>query len=145
MIAGIDPGLTGGVALGYYGGTTYNVFPMPVVGKSVDVLALADLLKGVARVYLEVPYISAKQAGGLTTGANYGRILAVCEIHQIPVTLVTPSVWTKKMLGKTEGDKSIAADWVRRNYPNVDLPSTKKSAEGCIDALLICEYGRLHK
>jgi hypothetical protein len=143
MIAGVDPGLTGGVAVWSHG--VYNVFPMPVVGKSVNAFALAELLEGVARVYLEVPYISAKQAGGLTTGANYGRILAVCEIHQIPVTLVTPSVWTKKMLGKTGGDKSIAADWVRRNYPNVDLPSTKKSAEGCIDALLICEYGRLHK
>jgi branched-subunit amino acid aminotransferase/4-amino-4-deoxychorismate lyase len=143
MIAGIDPGLTGGVAVCCR--SVYNVFPMPVVGKSVDVLALSDILKGLARVYLEVPYISAKQAGGLTTGANYGRILAVCEIEKIPVTLVTPSVWTKKMLGNTGGDKSIAADWVRRNYPNVDLPATKAARTGCIDALLIAEYGRLHK
>jgi hypothetical protein len=63
----------------------------------------------------------------------------------IPVTLVRPADWVKKMLGKTGGDKSIAADWVRRNYPNVDLPATKAARIGCIDALLIAEYGRLHK
>jgi len=143
MIAGVDPGLTGGIAI--YDGGTYNVFPMPVVGKSVNALALLGLLDGVSRVFVEVPYLSGGNGGTLTSGANYGRILAVCEMAGIPVTLVTPSVWTKKMLGKTGGDKSIAADWVRRNYPNVDLPPTKAARVGCIDALLIAEYGRLHK
>jgi len=143
MIAGIDPGQTGGVAI--YDGGTYNVFPMPVVGKSVDVVNLRELLQGASRVFLEVPYLKGANAGTLTSGANYGRILAVCEMAGFPVTLVRPSVWTKKMLGKTGGDKSIAADWVRRTYPNVDLPSTKAARVGCIDAILIAEFGRLHK
>ena len=143
MIAGVDPGLTGGIAI--HDGETYNVFPMPVVGKSVDVLALRGLLDGVSRVFVETPFLSSGNGGMLTSGANYGRILAVCEMAGLPVTLVRPADWVKKMLGKTGGDKSIAADWVRRNYPNVDLPSTKAARVGCIDAILICEFGRLHK
>jgi hypothetical protein len=145
---GIDPGSKGAVAMIKDGGTTFTDC-LPYDGrKSLDVHRLKDLLTvdGDCRIFVEKPMLLARQGGSLTTGTNYGRILATIELMRLPYREVSPQTWVSKLLGKTGGDKGFALAKVKQLFPNAELilPRCKVPHDGIVDALLIAEWGRRH-
>jgi hypothetical protein len=146
MIAcGIDPGLTGGIAF-LEDGRIAARYPLPVVGRQVDVRATAVLL-GVHEpgfTWIEQQSIRPRQAGALTIGTNYGRLLAVLELDGWPHRDVSPAAWSRAagIPAKISGGPRREAAWlVARRLWGDQIGALKPAQDGMVAALLIARYG----
>jgi len=144
---GIDPGTKGGIVWIHSDGSVFGA-PLPYDGSDLDVRKMYEELRDNGpsdRLFIETPMIRSAQQGALVIGANYGRILAVLTLLDIPVRQVTPATWTKKMLpGHKGADKGPHIALCKQLFPSLELvmPGCRKAHDGIADAALIAEYGR---
>jgi len=151
-ICGIDPGLSGGIAIISQDGVI--VEPMPSVEKEIDIAGLVRWLRA-HRDEIEIAYLEKVHAFPGASGSSmlsFGRIVGIIEgaltALAIPFQTVRPGIWCKEIHAGISGvdtpkDKSRIA--VSRLFPDVSLmatPKSKKPHEGMMDALLIAEWGR---
>ena len=153
---GIDPGLRGGVAALDAAGATVGAWSMPVAGGEVHAAGLADLLRSlrcldghqdIGRVSLEKVSAMPKQGVSSTFrfGTGWGMVRGVCAALGIPVVLVPPPVWKKRVLLGLPHDKAGAVQFCTSRWPTTDLilPGCRVPHDGLADALCLAEYGRL--
>ena len=153
---GIDPGLRGGVASLDPVGAVVGIWPMPVAGGEVHAAGLADLLRSlrcleshqdIGRVCLEKVNAMPKQGVSSTFrfGTGWGMVRGVCAALGIPVVLVPPPVWKKRVLLGLPHDKDGAVQFCTSRWPSADLvmPGFRTPHDGIADALCLAEYGRL--
>ncbi len=142
MIIGIDPGMSGGVAiLDEYGNV--QAFPMPVKEKQIDIatLSLSVMFEDVELIAIEK--VHAFPGQGVTSmfnfGVIYGMLLAWSYIISDTVIEVSPRKWMKNFPGEGK-ERSIS--FVQKNYPQVNLlPGRKKVPhDGMADAVCIAHY-----
>jgi len=155
IIVGIDPGITGALALISHKGLQ-AVVDMPVMQRSkgkanvknqVNAAALAELLrewlkdydKNEIRIYIERVQAMPKQ--GVSTmfsmGHTCGIIEGVVAARGWPHELVTPREWKAALkLGK---DKNQARTMAQRLYPEAPLSLVKHHNRA--EAILIALYG----
>ena len=155
MILGIDPGLSGAIAI-YENGKVQETFVMPVIKvtktkREIDLVSLVSILKTVStdsHAFLEK--VHAMPGQGVSTmfkmGRTYGMIEAILATLAIPYTLVAPRAWTKEMHQGVIGDKPKAKSLMacKRLFPSVNLLATDRSRvahDGIVDAVLIASYG----
>jgi crossover junction endodeoxyribonuclease RuvC len=151
IILGIDPGLSGALALYDTAEGAVEVIDMPVLelirnGKKkreVSAQALANQLAGrnIKAAFLE--RVNAMPGQGVTSVFSFGRSLGIVEgvlaAYDIPTTLVTPQAW-QKAVGQRAG-KDGSRERVMQLFPaQVDLFQRKKD-DGRSDAALIAYYG----
>lgn len=147
-IIGIDPGLTGAVAIiGNYG---IDLIDMPVMakstgGKQVDGAALAQIFlqdRERCSVYLE--QVGSMPGQGVSSmfnfGHGYGVVQGVLYALCIPFRLVTPQKW-KRHHGLIGKQKDMARTLCIQQYPELSERLTRKKDIGRADALLIAKYG----
>jgi crossover junction endodeoxyribonuclease RuvC len=145
---GIDPGVTGAVAiLGCNGPVVWDM-PTVTVSKRqrCDAATLAVELGqyvGDATAFVELVHSMKKQvvASTFSFGESFGIVRGVLAGLGIPYELVTPQKW-KRAMGVPRGDKSNSRPVALRLFPSLasELPLEKN--HGKADALLIAEYGR---
>lgn len=165
-ILGIDPGITGALAL--YDTTTgdVEVRDMPTLDVSVTkrgkrshrneieegalwyaILMMSADVAIVERVRAR-PIMSRDgtqaRAGIVQQGRMceaFGIVRGVLGAMQLPRQFVEPSVWKRKMglTGKGKDDSLLMA---RHKFPTVDL--SRKKDHNRAEALLLCEYARLY-
>lgn len=156
LAVGIDPGLRGGVAALDPAGTVVGVWPMPVTGGEVHAAGLADLLRSlrcldqhqdVGGVALERVSAMPKQgvSSTFTFGTGWGMVRGVCAALGIPVFLVPPIVWKKRVLLGLPHDKDGTLRFCANRWPCTDLvlSGRRKPHDGIADALCLAEYGRV--
>src|SRR5690606_8170905 len=126
LILGIDPGVSGALALLNERGCVVGVADMPVLAagtkgrRLIDVPALirllqsvADRARGVRAVLEEVSAMPRDGAvGAFSFGRGFGSVETALAGSGIPVTMVRPQVW-KRRLGVPAGSDSKKADAVR--------------------------------
>jgi crossover junction endodeoxyribonuclease RuvC len=154
---GIDPGLSGGIAI--IGGGPMSselaLHPMPAVTikgyrknrHEIDEQAVVSLLTNArpCHVFLERVHAMPKQGvtSMFTFGAGWGLIRGILAGLGIPYELVSPQEWQKAMLaGQPKGSEFLVAS---RLWPNADFKATprcKNPHEGLVDAVLLAEFGR---
>ncbi|MFH0809818.1 MAG: crossover junction endodeoxyribonuclease [Pseudomonadota bacterium] len=156
MKLGIDPGMSGAVAL-IAGQRVVHLIDMPVMvlGKSrrqVNAAELAKTIKGwrsaiaadgsEVTAYLERVAARPGQgvAGMFNFGVSYGVVQGILGALEVPVVLVAPAVW-KKRAGLSGAVKDMARTVAQRLYPVADL--ARKKDVGRADALLIAYFGDL--
>jgi hypothetical protein len=138
VVAGIDPGASGGVS--FHGNGWVNVEKLPSNAKE-----LMELLKTESPdvAYVEQIYLPNGKAGALNFAAGWGKVLGVLEILEIETVLVRPQVWMKDLDCMTKGDKNITKQKAKdmfgefRYTDGKGIPITHWSS----DALLIGHYG----
>jgi len=155
-IIGIDPGLTGAVAIIGPDGTTVEDLPVVRDGKLawIDGLELEWLVRSMvggnddAVAYVE--RVGAHPVGGFVVahsqGLTLGSVLAVLQFCRVPVHLVPSNVW-KRAMG-VQGDKDEAQkvrkqrslDRARLLFPNLRLDRAKDHNRA--EALLLAAYGQ---
>ena len=157
---GIDPGLTGALALLEYNGEwpkLVEVVDMPIMAlgtKSQQVNAVAltrqlqkweSEIKQVVSLYKLVAFVEQVQSmpgQGVSSmfnfGMGYGIIQGVVEALKIPVIFVRPAAWKKKA-GLLHADKDLARTKAIQIFPEADL--NLKKHIGRADAILIAVYG----
>jgi len=152
---GIDPGISGALALLNENNTLVDLADMPVMrlGKNKQQVNAAELAKIISlcqgniirevatlEAYLEL--VSAMPKQGVTSMFNFGVSLGVIEgvlaALSIPVYMVTPASW-KKRAGLTGKDKEAARTLAQQLYPAAELGMKKHI--GRADAILIARYG----
>jgi crossover junction endodeoxyribonuclease RuvC len=149
-IIGIDPGLSGGIAVIHSDGRVIAE-PMPVVetakGKELDEQELISLLQVDLwpKVFIERVHAMPKQGvvSMFTFGVGWGLVRGICAGLGLSYELVRPQEWQKAMLeGHPKGSEYLVAS---RLFPGTDWrasPRCKKAHDGMVDAALIAEYGR---
>lgn len=148
---GVDPGLTGGVAM-IVPEMGVNVIDMPTVEyskagavkRAVDCNGLAKWLGpriGGIAITLFIERVNAMPGQGVSSmfslGMSFWGVVGVAAGLGIPVELVEPRAW-KRYFGLGP-DKDQARGLASRLYPSVDL--SKKKDHGRAEALLIARYG----
>jgi crossover junction endodeoxyribonuclease RuvC len=151
-IIGIDPGLSGALALLE---TTadgdvalIDVIDVPVVGsgakQSVDVIQLQEWLfrHGPRHAFLERSQAWPQQ--GRSSAFKYGRVTgmleAVLAVSNITITMVEPSRW-KKHFHLAGADKEGARGLVIRLFPAEHRYFARRMDHGRAEAVLIALYG----
>jgi len=149
-LIGIDPGLTGALALlEVANGNTVliDIIDVPVAGsgakQSVDVIALQEWLlrHGARHAYFERAQAMPKQ--GASSGFKYGRTVgaleAVLTVSAIAITMVEPSKW-KRHFHLQGADKEGARGLAIRLSPGEHRFFARKKDHGRGEAVLIGLY-----
>jgi hypothetical protein len=157
IILGIDPGLTGAIAI-LKNGEPLQIFPMPQdddgqLHKSDLAIFFRQNYLHITHAYMEMASLRPMQSGQFKIGRNFGVIEGIMVAFGIPYEMILPQLWSKEFPhGVIETDKTkkyklvkeSRANIVRRLYPDIDLRPTKRSLkfhDGMVDALLIANYG----
>ena len=154
-ISGIDPGLTGAVAILPEG----LFFDTPTAsvkkGSSKKVYLVAEMASFIrsfgdssdphSHVYIED--VHAMPGQGVSSTFNFGRGFGLWEgivaALGIPYTLIMPQRWQKEMLAGLPGkDKGASRVRAGQLFPHLANQLTRVKDHGRADALLIAEYGR---
>jgi len=160
MILGIDPGLTGGLAIRTKEGLLIE--PMPVCGDELDLATLTRWLKE-TRGCFEMAYleqVSAMPKQGVASmfkfGDTFGSIKGILTALGIPFELVNPRSWTKEMHagvpiltkqtpeGPKKDIKEMSKLAATRLFPHTDFRESDRCRtphKGMVDASLIAEWG----
>ena len=153
-IIGIDPGLSGAIAVLY--GETLRVIDMPTMtvernGKAkrqVSASELAELIYSCqgedCHVYCE--RVGAMAGQGVTSvfsfGRSFGMIEGILAAFKLPVTYVAPATWVKAV-GRGQG-KDASRARAMELFPNNQTDFKRVKDDGRADAALIAYWGSRH-
>lgn len=141
MIAGIDPGKTGAIALLYDDGTVY-VEDLPFIGKELSGPCLAKMFEELRPAHLYTESLNSFGMGRQSAfmfGQGFGTIVGVLAALHIPYTKVSPAKW-KKDLGLSK-DKDMARAMATRLYPANAESFKRKKDDGRAESVLIAHWG----
>jgi crossover junction endodeoxyribonuclease RuvC len=140
---GIDPGLTGAIAIVGDRGLA-SVFDFDDFRGLQMIRTLAEDL----RITMEKVSAMPKQgvASMFKFGTNYGTWIGRLEALAIPFDLVTPAKWQKAMFDSQAkrgvDTKAVSLDRARRLFPQALNRLTRKKDHNRAEALLLAEYCR---
>jgi crossover junction endodeoxyribonuclease RuvC len=154
-VIGIDPGLTGALAL-FKDGELVEVEDMPVVSRGgiVKNKVAAVMLKGIMRrwcdiyngvtkdtVVVGIERVSSLGKQGVAGMFSFGHSCGVVEgvFGEFEMTFPTPAAW-KKQFGLLRQDKDVARTKAIEMYPNWAEKLKRKKDIGRADAILIGRY-----
>ena len=137
-ILGIDPGLSGGLAV--VGQDIVECYKMPATEKDVF-SAIRELLgrTKIRKAYIEKVHSMPRQgvSSTFTFGTNYGGLRMALIALEIPFEAVAPGVWQRTMGCLSKGDKNVTKARAQELYPALGRRITHATA----DALLIATFG----
>lgn len=158
MIIGIDPGCSGALVLLRDGGEYVDHMLMPTIkvgsNSRVNGAAVAARVKQwvdrfehdytalAFHAFLEKVGAMPKQgvSSTFTFGHAAGLVEGVITGAGIPLTLVTPQAWKKKV-GLIGQDKDAARSRAIQLYPGLRELDTKAKGQAIADAILIARHG----
>lgn len=147
LTLGVDPGLSGALALINDSGEVELLADLPIIAdrslKWIDGAALQSMLLDAIRgrqCRAVVERVSAMPKQGIASafcfGVGLGSILATLQTLQLPIELVHASQW-KRALG-LGSDKRASLDKARLLFPSADLHLAKH--DGRAEALLLAHW-----
>ena len=153
-IIGIDPGLSGGIAI-LDDLKIYDIFDMPIMSegkKNKNQLNSAQLVNILNKHVLKkentfviVEQVSAMPGQGVTSmfnfGQTFGSIKGICAALGLPIFYVRPAKW-KKHFELINSSKDASRTKVIEMYPSISPRLTKKKDVNKADAILIARYFR---
>lgn len=153
LILGIDPGLSGALALvDAVSGELVALFDMPVFslssGHKIDEYKLARLVDEFGPRVIEawVEQITPRPGQGVvgvkTSAVGYGLVRGVVVANFIPLHDVAPASWKRAM--KVSGDKDEARQAATSYFPKSADRWPLKKHDGRAEAALIAAFGRRH-
>ena len=151
-IFGIDPGLSGAIAI-LEKKKVLSLFDMPVMAegkknkKQLNSAQLVDIIKENSSVDDEivvvVEQVNAMPGQGVTSmfnfGQTFGAIKGVCAALNLPIFFVRPSKW-KKYFELINSSKDSSRTKVIEMYPSLSSQLAKKKDVNKSDAILIARY-----
>jgi crossover junction endodeoxyribonuclease RuvC len=151
-IIGIDPGLSGGIAI-LKNNKVLNIFDMPVMpeGKKnkrqLNSAMLVTLIKenigNDEEAIVVVEQVNAMPGQGVTSmfnfGQTFGAIKGVCAALELPIFLVRPAKW-KKYFELINSSKDSSRTKAIEMYPTLSSQLAKKKDVNKSDAILIARF-----
>lgn len=151
LTVGIDPGITGAVALWDMSIKALQVWDMPVLkvrGKSVlNEPQLAHILRSLlplADVQVYIEQVHAMPGQGVTSmfsfGMSYGIVKGILAGLDLPTTYVTPQSWQRQMQ-VPKGGKDASRSRALQLLPRYAGLFSRVRDNGRSDAALIALFG----
>jgi crossover junction endodeoxyribonuclease RuvC len=151
-IIGIDPGLSGGIAI-LDNSKVVELFDMPVMpdGKknkrqlnsALLVKLIKDNIKNLGDTVMVVEQVNAMPGQGVTSmfnfGQTFGAIKGICAALGLPIFLVRPAKW-KKHFELINSSKDSSRTKAIEMYPSISEQLSKKKDVNKSDAILIARY-----
>jgi len=153
IIMGIDPGLSGAVAIYDTQTGEVSIEDMPTVavmrgGKSKSEISPQALSELIAAGYAQTAFlerVGAMPGQGVTSMFSFGRSVGMVEgilaALDIPVTIVPPQTWRKRVSVREGKDGS--RERAMQLFPRQAAMFSRKKDDGRADAALIAYYGSL--
>jgi crossover junction endodeoxyribonuclease RuvC len=146
---GIDPGISGAVAVLYADGFS-QLFDTPNLDKDYDLAGMADLLRGLTNAPVIIESVHSMPNQGVSSTFKFGRGLGlwegICAGLKLQVDKASPQRWKKhfpelKGLEKPAA-KSKARELAARLYPNLKASLKLVKNADRAEALLMATYLR---
>ena len=151
-IIGIDPGLSGAIAI-LENNKVIKIFDMPVMSegkKNKRQLNSAQLVKLLSEYTLDtdeisvvVEQVNAMPGQGVTSmfnfGQTFGAIKGICAALELPIFFVRPSKW-KKHFELINSSKDSSRTKAIEMYPSLSDNLAKKKDVNKSDAILIARF-----
>ena len=149
-IIGIDPGLSGAIAV-LENNKVLNIFDMPVMSegkknkRQLNSAQLVNLLKQNIdeETIVVVEQVNAMPGQGVTSmfnfGQTFGAIKGICAALNLPIFFVRPAKW-KKHFELINSSKDASRTKVIEMYPSIAEKLSKKKDVNKSDAILIARY-----
>ena len=151
-IIGIDPGLSGGIAI-LDNSKVMELFDMPVMpdGKknkrqlnsALLVKLIKDHIKNLEDTVMVVEQVNAMPGQGVTSmfnfGQTFGAIKGICAALGLPIFFVRPAKW-KKHFELINSSKDSSRTKAIEMYPSISEQLSKKKDVNKSDAILIARY-----
>ncbi len=151
-IIGIDPGLSGAIAI-LEGNKVLSIFDMPVMAegkknkRQLNSAHLVNLIReNISKdeeVLVVVEQVNAMPGQGVTSmfnfGQTFGAIKGICAALNLPIFFVRPSKW-KKHFELINSSKDSSRTKVIEMYPLLSNQLAKKKDVNKSDAILIARY-----
>jgi crossover junction endodeoxyribonuclease RuvC len=142
-IVGIDPGITGALAL-HDGGRLTTLEDMPVFDSRVDGAGIKDILAAMNpdAVFIENTHAMPRNGSiaSFKLGLNTGIVIGVVQSLSHPLFRITPARWKSKM-GVTRLDKNGIRGICREMYPDWASCFARVKDHNRAEAVLISRYG----
>lgn len=145
IVAGIDPGVSGAVAI--IGPDELGVVDLPVADGRVDPVALGEILRGTDRVAIEDNKANGRNGSlaNFSMGLSIGLCTATVQMLGIPLYRVRPVDW-QRALGlatvATSERKDASRARARELFPSTTAQLKRKADHNRAEALLIMEWAR---
>ena len=150
-IIGIDPGLSGAIAV--ISTNSCEIFDMPTMtvernGKAKRQVSASELAQILANYnsndcHVYVEKVSAMAGQGVTSvfsfGRSFGMIEGILAAFKLPVTFVAPATWVKAV-GRGQG-KDASRARAMEIFPNNQADFKRVKDDGRADAALIAYWG----
>jgi Holliday junction resolvasome RuvABC endonuclease subunit len=140
-ILGIDPGLSGGIALISIDNpyTDYFTYSRTTMTEKDVIDEISSSCFIIEKAYLEKVHSMPRDgsASAFKFGKDYGMYLGILMTAKIPFQEVTPQVWQRSLKCLSKGDKNVTKRKAQQLF------TKQKITHAVADALLIAEYGRL--
>ncbi len=146
-ILGIDPGLTGALAL--YRGGQWILLDMPIAGDSkhheINGAEICRWLREYTPDHAFIEYAAARPGQGVTSmfrfGCAYGALKMALAACGVPYTTITSARW-KPAVGVPKGaDKEASRRRALQLFPDQAEHLARKRDHGIADAMLIAHFG----
>ena len=151
-IIGIDPGLSGAIAI-LENNKVINIFDIPVMSegkknkRQLNSALLVSLLKeniiNNEEVVVVVEQVNAMPGQGVTSmfnfGQTFGAIKGICAALGLPIYFVRPSKW-KKYFELINSSKDSSRTKAIEMYPKLSEQLSKKKDVNKSDAILIARF-----
>ena len=151
IVAGVDPGLSGGIAFLNSRNYILDTFDMPLLemtkdGKkkrAVDCAFLGSYFSEFKPDKCFVEQVGAMPGQGVTSMFNFGKAVGsidgICGAFLIPIHYVTPQQWKKHfgLVAAKDASRARAVQVFPANHADFKL----KKNDGKAEAALICEWG----
>ena len=151
-IIGIDPGLSGGIAI-LDDLKIFDMFDMPIMSegkKNKNQLNSAQLVNIIKKhtlsngdTFVIVEQVNAMPGQGVTSmfnfGQTFGSIKGICAALGLPIFYVRPAKW-KKHFELINSSKDASRTKVIEMYPSISDRLSKKKDVNKADAILIARY-----
>ena len=151
-IIGIDPGLSGGIAI-LENNKVKELFDMPVMAdgkknkRQLNSALLAQLvkenIKDIENTIMVVEQVNAMPGQGVTSmfnfGQTFGAIKGICAALNLPIFFVRPAKW-KKHFELINSSKDASRTKVIEMYPSIAEKLSRKKDVNKSDAILIARF-----
>ena len=151
-IIGIDPGLSGAIAV-LEDIKVLSLFEMPVMAegkknkRQLNSAQLVNIIKentnGDEEIAVIVEQVNAMPGQGVTSmfnfGQTFGAIKGICAALELPIYFVRPSKW-KKHFELINSSKDSSRTKVIEMYPKLSTQLAKKKDVSKSDAILIARF-----
>jgi crossover junction endodeoxyribonuclease RuvC len=141
MIIGIDPGMSGAIAM-LYSANMLFIEDIPTLGKEINGAAIAGIFREFdpKHIYIEAQnsHLMGRQSA-FNFGQGLGVINGVMATLAISYTRITPAKW-KQFYG-LKRDKDASRATATRLFPKEAELFKRKKDDGRAEAALIALYG----